>query len=449
MPNGLIMRLRDSHSLVTKLATATAIAGMLKVAGVSLAFIFFVVIARATTPNDFGIFSAAFSLATILSYFANIGQHVAVLRFAPTLEERYGSGVASRAIARGFVLVLIGSSITAAVVILLGMGAPVVEVFDGSQASFFWTGLFVFAAAMAEYAASALRAQRSLVFALVPRDIGWRLVVVITVLICTPPLTSDFVLKIVAGSLALVCAPQMATLIWRVWRHRRARLPSAESGEMSRATIGLWASSSITPVIEHLTTVLIAIVIGPAAAGAFFAADRLAKLLSFALIASEQLAGPEMARSFHGGRLNEVRLIAATTSAIALAAAIIGAIAYLLIGRFALGLFDPSYVNNYSILMILVAGQLVNGACGSNAILLNMAGRDRDMLAIRVVWGVISLGLVYWAATYFGLMGAAIASTVILVGWNITAVVVCKARLDVWTFFSGFGLTRAGPVGSG
>jgi hypothetical protein len=64
-----------------------------------------------------------------------------------------------------------------------------------------------------------------------------------------------------------------------------------------------------------------------------------------------------------------------------------------------------------------------------------MAGRERDLLAIRAVWGVIALIAVYAAALHGGAVGAALASAAALAGWNVTAVLVCKWRFGLSAVF--------------
>ncbi len=85
-------------------------------------------------------------------------------------------------------------------------------------------------------------------------------------------------------------------------------------------------------------------------------------------------------------------------------------------------------------LLILVIGQLVNTACGANALLLAMAGRECDLLAIRAVWAA-SLILIPFGAVWFGMIGAAIASVIVMAGWNLSAVAACRIRLGIWPVF--------------
>jgi O-antigen/teichoic acid export membrane protein len=410
------------------------VGGAIKAASVGLSFLFFLALAHAMTLEAFGTFSAAYSLAVGLSYLAMIGQHIAILRFWPAIEEKLGRDMAAHAVSRGLVLTGVGGLVTAAAVAAVGLTPGAATLFGGSRGDFAWTGLLVLAAAIAEFGASALRARGSLVFALAPRDIAWRLAVILLVQLFQP-LSTETALAIVTLTLVAACIPQLVSLFAEIWRSHGLILPATERAAMRKATFGYWANTSISPVFDHSATVLVAAALGPAAAGAFFAADRLAKLLSLMLDGIEMIGGPMLARSFHAGRFGEVRVILGATSALALAGATVGAVGFIFFGQFALSLFNPAYADFVPVLLILAAGQVVNAVCGSNAIFLNMAGRERDLLAVRAVWGVISLVSVYFAAMVAGAVGAAIASSASLAGWNLTAVLVCKWRFGLSALF--------------
>lgn len=424
--------------LLAKFRRAAAIGGVLKIFSIGLSFAFFLALSAATSPEIFGVISAAYSVSLVLGYVGAIGQHVAVLRFWPALDEKYGAGVASRVVARGLMLTIVGGTMTGLGLIIVGRLPQVINTFGGDEMVVFCTAALILATALAEFTASALRARGILVLALAPRDIVARLIVIFLLLVVLPhPVTAAPALMLVALSMSAAAAPQVAYLAAELVRYRGNVMPTTERRQLNRATLGLWVSSSIEPIMANVTTLVVAITLGPVAAGAYFAAERLAKLLSIALEGTEKITGPLLARSYHAGRLEEVQAVVAATSALAFGGAVVGAVAYLLLGRLALELFDPSYAAVLPVLLILVVGQLVNTACGSNSILLNMAGRELDLLAIRAVWGIMGIIGTYLMASNFGLIGAATASACVMIGWNLTAVVVCRLRLGVTTVFFG------------
>lgn len=422
------------EQLVGRLAGGAAVGIVIKFTGLGLAFLFFLVLARVTTKIEFGIFASAFSLATIVGFAATLGQHSAILRFWPVFDEKYGPGVASRVTLYG-----LGRTLSGGLAAMIGFGilsllTLKVTGFGGGRWIYLWTGTMALAMGLSEFTSAAMRAKGSIVVAMAPREIGWRGLVIFTTLFAPSALSGEAALAITALLLLTVTLPQLGCLVMIVWKNRHFRLTSNQRSALNHASWGLWGGAAVGPVSEQVTTIIVGMTLGPAAAAGFFAADRLAKLLSVALVGTNQIAGPMLARSYHAGREEEVKFVAAASTAFALAIAVIGFVGYLLLGRFALGLFDSSYRDAYPVLLLLSLGQVVNNACGPNGLLLNMAGRERDYLAIVAIWGAAGVLGAYLGAMSYGLSGCAIANVGVVVGWNLTATIVCRVRLGIWIF---------------
>lgn len=420
--------------LMRNLLRGAVLGGGIKVASVGLAFLFFMVLARGLDAEQYGVFAAAFSLATILGFGATIGQHTAILRFWPTFDERYGEGVAARAALRGLLVAAAGGSAVFAAFAVLAATPIEIGAFGGDRVIYLWTGAMALAFAVSEFAVAALRAQGSLGGALVPREIVWRLAVIGAVLALPLPRSGAGMLALAALALLAVTLPQLAVLLRMARRHGEARIPAAERPALRRATSGLWGLSIVNQTANHGATVAVGLALGPSAAGAFFAADRLAKLLSIALVGVNQVAGPMIARSYHGGRIEEVRLLSAASSAIALAAAALGYVVFALAGDRLLALFDPAYQEAYPVLLLLGLGNLVNAGTGLNGLLLTLTGQERALSRIVAAWGLGGVAAVYVAGQFFGLTGAAVCSAGLMIGWNLAAMLKCRQVLGVDPF---------------
>ena len=418
-------------ALLKELTGGAAISLGVKIGGVLLTFVSFLALARVMDPVAYGVFASGFSLATMMSYVAVVGQHVAILRFWPAMDEAHGRAAAAQTIRYGAGLAVLGGGAVGLLVGLFAAGGGRVGAFGETRVVYVWIGALVFVFTVTEFMRAALQAKGSLVLALVPREILWRVAVIGLALVAAPPLTAPAALGWTAGLLAGVTIPQAVSLIRELRRHRGHPLPAADLEAMRKAKWGYWGGTSITPIIANVTTLIVGVAFGPAAAGAFFAADRLAKLSAVPLMVINQIVGPALGRSFQGGRLEEVRFI---TGAASLGSLVIGVgafVGYLFFGRFALRLFDPDYPEAYPLLLILAAAQMVNTACGPNFLLLNMAGRERQNLIIMAVWGAITLGAVSLGAVWWGGLGVALASGATTIGCSLTALVVCRATLHI------------------
>ena len=97
-----------------------------------------------------------------------------------------------------------------------------------------------------------------------------------------------------------------------------------------------------------------------------------------------------------------------------------------------LGFFDPSFVAAYPLLLIIGFGALVDAISGPNSYLMQMTSYEKDYLKIMVVCYACVLIVQFLLIPRFGSLGAAIASSLGVVMWNLWSITVLrrKARLD-------------------
>lgn len=170
----------DKRASLTRKLLAGSLVGIgAKVLGAFLAFLVFMVLARLLPAEQYGLFAAAFSAATILGFVATFGQQTAVLRFWPALDELHGVRAANRAILVGLAIVLTGGAIVFAASLLSSSWLPALTGRAASPGVVVWTGALAFAFALSEFCVASLRARGSLLRALVPREVLWRLLVIV------------------------------------------------------------------------------------------------------------------------------------------------------------------------------------------------------------------------------------------------------------------------------
>lgn len=416
-----------TRSLIGNLLGGAAIAGGLRVAGAGLTFLFFLLLARNTNPEAFGAFSTVYSIATILGYVANAGQHVAILKVSPATHANHGAGAERDVVSRGLAVVLLSSSLLLGAIMLVSSQTswlPVINT-DSSQNVWVLSAQLMVALAIAEYCASVLRARSRIVFALAPRDIAWRIIAMVLIAYFASnswPIDATIATTLTTLALTLAIAPQLLTLVVDLVRSiRSGGLLETCSGAYFREVGQFWISTSIKPIVDYAATIVVAFALGPAAAAAYFAADRLAKLLAMALISIEQISAPLLAKSYHGGDSGRAQTIASATSAMATLVTLAGLAVYGLLGTQLLGLFGQEYTSAYPVLLVLAAAQLANTYAGSNVVTLLMTGGQNHLTAIWAIWGAIGASASFFAAASFGVLGAAVSTLVVTICWNIHA----------------------------
>jgi O-antigen/teichoic acid export membrane protein len=426
----------DTRSSVAGLARSGVIAGIIKLASAGLSFAMFVVVALVTDERQFGLYSAAYAGASLVSFFATIGQQSTVLRFWPQYASAGQVGIANGLMARALVIIVGSLAVSSAAIALIGFIPGLNDKTPEWLPLCVATALLSMALGWSEFASGAFRAKSKLVSALLPRDVIWRAVVIVAVGVMylmhveTDAVTATF---ITAGLLLLATLPQAVALARDTLRLERTPLTAEQKAEFTQVTLGLWGATSIPPALAQVSTLLVATILGPEAAGAVFVADRTTRLVLLALTGINQALAPEISSAFYSGDRNHVQRITSLTALGASAVALTTLVAFLFLGPFILSIFDPAYATpqTHTILMIFAIGASFAAACGPIELLLQLTGLQNQLMKILLIFNAIGLVITAIATYMFGPIGSATSIAGTWIAWNIIAVMIAKRRIGV------------------
>ena len=105
-------------------------------------------------------------------------------------------------------------------------------------------------------------------------------------------------------------------------------------------------------------------------------------------------------------------------------------------GKDILGLWGEEFKNSYWILIILTVGQFFSIASGASAQLLIMCGFHKIQSYITTSFMIINLILNIILINYYGVIGAAIATMITVIGVNITRVIIAKKKTGILSIAS-------------
>lgn len=162
--------------------------------------------------------------------------------------------------------------------------------------------------------------------------------------------------------------------------------------------------------------------------GIYAAAARVSRLVLFGLTAINAVAAPMIARSYHSGRIDEMRGVLDFISRILLVFTLAMVLIFAVAGRDILNLFGPGFASAWGPLLILVLGQAYNSLSGPVAYLLTMTGHQKVAARIVAFSALGNLCLNAVLIPPWGIWGAAIATTISIVVWN-TWMIISAQRL--------------------
>jgi O-antigen/teichoic acid export membrane protein len=413
---------------------------LVRFGSLSAGFAISVVLARLLGGEDFGTYVWLFSLATILFTPFSGGVNPLIVRetarnFATDRRRVVAFGTLAAALTAAFAVVLSGvvwsvgldwSNVTAsrgeallatALLAVIALNAQISGVLQGLKH-----------AVIADSVSRVLR-QGTFVAAV----LLWA-----GVLVSGPTVIDILWLHILAAVTA--GAIGFGFLMWRVARRPPAgpalELPFAEwSKSVSRMSLIGFAQN----LMQLAPVLMLGLWASQGDVGTYRIVAQTSLLLLFGLQSVNAFMAPRYASTYADGRMDKLQYLTRWAAGVSVAVAGPPALLALAFGDVFLGLvFGADFAAGAPALAVLVVGQCVNAACGPVASVLKMIGAERVALYGLVAGCACTLGMGAVLIPLNGLMGAAVASAIGVVLWNLVLWLFVYRRLGVDTSVLAF-----------
>ena len=390
--------------------------------GTGLLFGAQVVLARLLGAKQYGIFAYALSWMTVLAILAKMGFETSLLRFLPEyIVKREWS--LFRGVVR-FSLSVVG--IVALFIFLIGNVVLTllhsrfeIELLHSLRLMLLVLPLFAWTAIRQ----SCLRALKRVVQAEVPDGIVRPLVLTAAALVAASRLDSfsaqwAWMCQLFAALISFVLG---ALLLSRALPTEYPRRPSSNMrAKWLKISSPMLLMNSMNILMSQASIVILGLYQPSEEVALFSASVRIVMLATFALLAVNSIAAPLISELYHAGKKKELQsLLKFAAQVIAVTTLLTGAI-LVFGGRSILGLFGEEFIKAYVLLVILLFGFTVKSLVGPASYLLNLTGHQNATAKAMVIAVTISLTLNFLLIPRWGAFGAALASSVTMIIWNVT-----------------------------
>lgn len=438
-------------SLRTVLAKGVGAVFALKIGGVLVVIGTQVLLARLLGLGDYGAYAYALAWLQVLLVLGMVGLDTLTVRYTA----EYGATGDWQGL-RGLLTtptrwVVAASSIVALLAALLVW--PLESVLPPEQPPVLWAACFALPlVTLATVKLAALRGFKQILRA-ESSDIVLRntllVAVVVVVYLTTGMVTAA---QAMVAYIAVSAAILAIAIVWV-----RAAVPGPAKDAQARTdapiwvrtALPLWGMALMAILLNRLDILMLGAMVGSEASGIYTAVTRLAELTAFGLMAVNAFIAPRIAELFRAGKYAELQQLITWSARGIAVVTLLGASAFALFGEFALGLFGPEFRHGHGALMLLLLGQLVNGLCGSVGLILTMTGHERRAAWIMCWSAVLNAVLNAVLIPVWGMVGAAAATAITLVVWNVwmLVVVVRSLRLNPTCFFVATPMYSRNQVG--
>ena len=229
----------------------------------------------------------------------------------------------------------------------------------------------------------------------------------------------------VAAALAdLLGSACLATVVgaWLVWRSYRM-LPGGR-GHTTRPRHWLVSALPLVSIAvfgmfnEQAGVLMLGLLSTPDHAGIFDMVRKLASLVPFVLLTTTAPLAPQIARMHAAGDHATLQRLLTRGTQLAFAGSLLVTALLLALGPWLLRLLGPGFQQGYTALALICAAQIFNAAMGPVAVILNMAGYERDVLVALLLAAATHLITGVLLIPHIPLEGAALALGLNLLVWN-------------------------------
>ncbi|MEM1269143.1 MAG: flippase [Bacteroidota bacterium] len=424
----------DEHTTEVVLKSVPSLA--LKVLGFGGTFVFNVLLARYMGAKGVGIVAIGIQIYTFAQIFARLGTNSIVMKRVAAGLATENPLMAEQAMSAGLRWTLLGSAITAGIVVLLATPLAHRVYAEPDLRGLLW----LFALALTPFSlfvtinhgVKALRrtwqatglneAFRSTV------RISGLLILVAIGLPITP---------ISVGWIFVVAAVAALGVNLSYWLHQPegfALKLSASSGDRQvlRESLPLVLVSSMFLLISSTDTIMLGWLVSAEEAGVYYISARVALLTSFVIHVVNSIVAPKFSQLYARNELAQLQRMGKSVTLLLSASAVPILLVFLAFPAQILSLFGSEFADGAATLRVLALGQFVNLSFGSVGYLLIMSGNERIMRDITIGGALVNIVANYFLIVQLGAFGAALASAGTLLTMRLAIYIAVRKRLGFW-----------------
>ena len=426
------------------------------IAGVGLTFFSQLLIVRLVTPDVYGVYAYVLAWMTVLAYFAALGFDVALLRFVPAYQAQHEWGLVRgviqyaerRSAAVGFVVVTTG---IAAVALLNGEMSFEVE-------KTFCLGFFLVPAlALLWIRCSTARAFGGVTWALLPDRIVRDGVFLGLVAVAGVLLNWKIDAPLVMMATVIGASVGLGFASWAVHRLRPDAIcladPVRDATTWRAAALPLVLMAAAETVMNRSGVLLLGWLGYANDAGIYSLAFNIAFLVTLPRTAVNTLFAPTISELFIRDDRETLQTLIARATVWTLGGAVAIAVFLAILAEPLMNWFGQDYVAGVPALVVLLVGHVIAAGAGSQLQIMTMTGQERYAAVLLILAAAANICASAVFIELFGLVGAAIATTMTIIGWNLAMGLFIRRRLCLTTgavvaFSALFGPRLRRRVGS-
>lgn len=410
--------------------------GIVRVLNVGLAFAVSVILARVLGSTKFGIYTQVLAVINIIGAPVELGLPSLLVREIAKYSEQQKFDLIKGIIRWAILIVSVSSILVIAlypyIQPLLGDLIPP-EVHE----PLLWALYLVPLLGFSSLTASTIRAIGKVWIAQIPEMVIMPGLLVLTVIVIniadniryTPIII--FGIQIVAGLVSIIVGYFLVRKMYidLVPRHIK---PIYESNTWLKSTLSLASVSGIQMINKWVSIIILGMFVKYAELGVYRVAIQIAILADFGRMIINPIMSPQISKVYANRDTKKLQYLARLSARWIFLVNLIIYLVFIITGQFFIEtFFGTEYLPAFNVVLILLAGQVVDSITGASVLFLTMTGFENNTAAIRLITTTFNVILIYIFSSLWGIYGAAISTSLTLILWNLLIYRMVKMKLNI------------------
>jgi len=388
---------------ISNLKSASAESFLWGILGVGCLFLMHVMLGQTLSAENYGVFSFALSIISVLVLFATMGWPSALVRFIPQYTVNHQWAMLKGVLIRSHQLSLGISVIFSLMLLYL---STIVESSERSDAIFF-ASIFLPVSSFIVLRKRIFHGFQNVKGSIIPDEVIFPAIIVL-LLFFINKLTFIGVMWIYIFS---ACTVLVLTYFW-LWRTFPLELKSSPPAYDLRKWLGITFPLFLGGLSQVFFTQSGIFMLGffddYQGAGLFGVSFRLSLFVTFAMTSINVIGMPLLAAAFHENNAEKLKLLQKKTIRWSFYGALPPFLVFMIFPETMLSIFGEDFISASRILQILSLGQLANASVGLSGSLLVVAGEQRFFAISMIIAASFGALLMYLTIPVWGEYAAAV-----------------------------------------
>lgn len=417
------------------LARQSIIVMILKGFGMLLGYAVTILISRQFGPVGLGIYSVSYTTIIVFSHVASLGLPVAILRYMGQFSGSNDLGKRKALYYNALKIIFLISLVLSCVLFAFASDIGTNLLGDPNYSHVLrWIALTAPFFTLNLINVEFLRALNRITLSEIFRTVFISASILLILYVSDD--SSQF-LPVIALSIGILGAALLSTgrSLSEVWKLKGAQGSKFPIKEILNTGTPLMLVALGSYFLGNISVYLIQIFEDTRQVGIFSLSLKLSLLINFALIAITTVIAPKMSGLFWDGKNLELAAFVQKATKYVFLLSLPPFLVLVIFPEIVLKLIEPEFASGKYVLVFLALAQILNAFGGPVSLLLNMSGHQKSVMKVILFVLVFALSANIILISYYGIIGAAIATASSIGIKNLWLLILSKRKLGIIPFY--------------